>query len=172
MLNASNDLIFTKKRNAMVDLNEVMIHASRKGEVGVLKELADQQVDINTRDDKGYTPLIIACYNRQAAAAAWLLEAGADVDAQDNGGNTALMGAAFKGYPEIAALLIGQGANLDLQHGNGGTALMFAAMFGRNDVLQLLLNHGADKYIADSRGLLAIDLAQQQHNEAGVLLLQ
>lgn len=156
----------------MVDLKEVIIHASRKGEVGVLEELMGLKVDVNTRDEKGYTPLIIACYNGKAAAAAYLLSMGAHVDAQDNGGNTALMGAAFKGYLEIAELLIRHGASLNLQHGNGGTALMFAAMFGRNEVLQLLLAQGADKSIRDARGLLAVDLARQQNNSEGALLLE
>ena len=60
---------------------------------------------INFQDDKGYTPLIIACYNNKYDAAKLLLDAGAFVDAQDFGGNTALMGVSFKGYSEIAKLV-------------------------------------------------------------------
>ena len=146
----------------MTQTTQIIIHASRIGNIEVLQELIRLETDLNVRDEKGYTPLIIACYNNQYRAAKLLLDSGADVNAQDYGGNTALMGVAFKGYKDIAEMLIAQGARLNLRHGNGGTALMFAAMFGRNDVLQLLLHHGADRTLTDSRGLSVFDLAAQQ----------
>lgn len=118
-----------------------IINAARSGDVNLLSSLVTPK-NINDRDEKGYTPLIIACYNHQPDAAAWLLQNGADVNAADFGGNTALMGACFKVYADIAQLLIIIGARLDLQHGNGGTALMFAAMFGRNELVKLLLDNG------------------------------
>src|SRR5471030_3148334 len=108
----------------MIELNELVIPAARKGNLEVLQELITQKADLNKRDEKGYTPLIIACYNNQYAAAKLLLDAGADVNAADSGGNTAIMGVAFKGYPDIAKLLLANGADVNLQHGNGGTALM------------------------------------------------
>ncbi|RYZ96132.1 MAG: ankyrin repeat domain-containing protein, partial [Sphingobacteriaceae bacterium] len=49
----------------MDNLDEIIIHAARKGETGVIKELLEKSANINARDTKGYTPLIIACYNNQ-----------------------------------------------------------------------------------------------------------
>ncbi|RZK87875.1 MAG: ankyrin repeat domain-containing protein, partial [Pedobacter sp.] len=92
---------------------EILTHAARVGNLDILKELIHKQVDLNQRDPKGYTPLILACYNNQYKAAALLIENGADVNAADDGGNTALMGACFKGYADIAELLIQNGAALD-----------------------------------------------------------
>ncbi len=115
----------------MIPINELVIPAARKGDVAVLRELIRQNADLNVREEKGYTPLIIACYNNHYATAELLLQNGADVNAQDTGGNTALMGIAFKGYADIAKLLIENKADLNIQHGNGGSALMFAAMFGQ-----------------------------------------
>ena len=155
-----------------VDMNEVLIHAARLGDTAVIAELLDRKIDGDARDSKGYTPLIIACYNNHYDAAKLLLDAGADVNAQDTGGNTALMGVAFKGYLDVGQLLIERGADLNLQHGNGGTALMFAAMFGRNDLLRLLLEKGADHTLTDTRGLSASDLAAQQGNEEGIRILE
>ncbi|PZQ96223.1 MAG: hypothetical protein DI539_30320, partial [Flavobacterium psychrophilum] len=97
---------------------EMLIHAARIGNIAVLEELIKGGANLNQQDPKGYTPLIIACYNHQYEAAKILIEHGADVNAVDHGGNTALMGAAFKGYADIAELLITHGAALDLQHGN------------------------------------------------------
>ncbi|KKX52175.1 hypothetical protein L950_0201355 [Sphingobacterium sp. IITKGP-BTPF85] len=90
----------------MIQDAHIIIHAARVGNIEVLEELIRQKADLNSRDDKGYSPLIIACYNNQYQAAKLLLNSGAHVNAQDNGGNTALMGAAFKGYKDIAELLI------------------------------------------------------------------
>ncbi|WP_199119772.1 ankyrin repeat domain-containing protein [Pedobacter sp. ASV28] len=150
---------------------EMLIHAARIGNIAVLEELIKGDADLNQPDPKGYTPLIIACYNHQFEAAKLLIAHGADPNASDQGGNTALMGAAFKGYADIAELLLANGAALDLQHGNGGTALMFAAMFGRNELVKLLLLHGADSEICDARGMRAADLALQQGNIEAVELL-
>jgi uncharacterized protein len=147
-------------------------NAARTGDVTFLQENISKINDLNVRDSRGYTPLIIATYNGQLEAAAVLLEAGADVNASDFGGNTSLMGVSFKGYPEIATLLIGYGADLNLQHGNGGTALMFASMFGRNNMVKLLLDFGADINIRENRGMTAADLAAQQGNMEAVEMLE
>jgi len=62
-----------------IHYNEVLIHAARKGEVAVMQELLEKNVDLNCKDEKGYTPLIIACYNNQAEAVKFLLDNGADI---------------------------------------------------------------------------------------------
>ncbi|WP_031526508.1 ankyrin repeat domain-containing protein [Dyadobacter crusticola] len=156
----------------MENYTQVIIHAARLGNVPVLQELVDLKTDVNCRDEKGYTPLIVACYNNQLEAARFLIESGADVNGADYGGNTALMGAAFKGYVDIANLLIDKGAHLDQQHGNGGTALMFATMFGRNDLVKLLISRGASTSILDARGLSVYDLAAQQNNQEALNILE
>jgi ankyrin repeat protein len=157
----------------MDPITSALIHASRTGDLPLLQEIIDQKPDLEVRDDKGYTPLIIASYNHQLAAAQLLLQSGADVNGKDAGGNTALMGVCFKGYGDIAVLLLTHpNINLDALNGNGGTALMFAIMFGRNELTQLLLKYGADVTITDNRGMDALEIALQQGNEQGVLLLK
>ena len=100
----------------------ITLHAARLGETAVLTELIDRGVDVNVQDEKGYTPLIIACYNNRYDAAALLLRHGADVNTADFGGNTALMGAAFKGYADIARLLLMHGADLDRQQAHSAVS--------------------------------------------------
>ncbi|MFL9836677.1 ankyrin repeat domain-containing protein [Flavobacterium sp. ST-75] len=151
----------------MTDITPALFAAARQGNVPVLKEIISSygNVLIDSKDDRGYTPLIIASYNNQPGAVEFLLQSGADPNVADNGGNTALMGAAFKGYSTIGEILLEYGANINAQHCNGGTALMFAVLFGRNDMVNLLLEKGADHTITDSRGHTALDLARQQRNQ-------
>lgn len=99
----------------MTNTSQVIIHAARLGNVEVLEELIRQQANLNAQDEKGYTPLIIACYNNKYEAASLLIQSGADINAQDHGGNTALMGVVFKGYDDIAQLLIENGAQLHME---------------------------------------------------------
>jgi uncharacterized protein len=80
----------------MDPITSALIHASRTGDLPLLQEIIDQKTDLEVRDDKGYTPLIIASYNHQLAAAQLLLQSGADVNGADTSGNTALMGVCFK----------------------------------------------------------------------------
>jgi ankyrin repeat protein len=70
--------------------------AARSGNTSMLREFSAAGYDLNTRDEKGYTALILAAYHGQAAAVKLLLDAGADPCAEDKRGNTALMGAILR----------------------------------------------------------------------------
>jgi ankyrin repeat protein len=119
---------------------------------------ADPYVLSNT-NDKGFTPLIMACYNQQYNIASYLLEASADVNAKDSAGNSALIGVGFKGFTDIANLLIELGADVNATNSNNATALIYAAMFNQKEIAKLLLENGADKSINDSSGNSAFDHA-------------
>ena len=64
----------------------------RSGDTASLKAMLLQTpLLIDSKQSKGFTPLIIATYNGQAEISAILLRSGADINAQDKAGNTALM---------------------------------------------------------------------------------
>lgn len=115
---------------------------------------------ISKKDDKGFPPLIMACYTSQNDVAKFLLETGADLNAQDAADNTALMGVSYKGILDIASILIEQGADVNIQNSQGYTALMFAAMFNQEEIIRLLIQHTADILITDSSGKTASDHAE------------
>lgn len=149
------------------------LDACRRGEVADVAKMCELFPElINERDNKGFTPLIIAAYNDQAEVVAILLQAGADSAMGDRNGNTALMGAVFKGYDAIAHGLLDAGADPNVQNGQGATALTFAATFHRNQLAQRLLQAGADKSIADTFGKTPLDHARVQDNEALVHMLE
>lgn len=146
-------------------IQELLFDAARLGRTDVLPALLLAGADIEGRDAKGHTPLILASYNGQAAATDLLLRHGAEVDRPDRDrGNTALMGVAFKGYGAIAERLLDAGADPRVVNKAGQTALMMAAMFGHGGIVGRLLDAGGDALAADIAGNTAISLAQGQGN--------
>jgi len=94
--------------------------------------------NLNLKDGKGYSPLMLAAYNGNFEATEFLLEMGADPNSSDNSGSTILMGASFKGHLEIVKLLVEKGANPKATNPKNQTALQFAQMFGRTEVANFL----------------------------------
>ena len=64
--------------------------------------------DVNTVDEYGDTPLMLAAEHREDDVVKALIEAGADVNAKDKNGKTALDYARENGYDEIVGLLEGK----------------------------------------------------------------
>ncbi|KAG8480110.1 hypothetical protein CXB51_025350 [Gossypium anomalum] len=54
----------------------------------------------------------------------------------------------------------------------GNTALHLAAFHGRPQMLKLLLNCNADKHATNQAGLMALDIADQHHNEDSITVLR
>lgn len=117
---------------------EALHEAARSGDVVGIARLTNTMQDIDEKNAKGYSPLMLAAYNGQLQATRYLIAIGADVHSTDPAGNSILMGVAFKGHSEILKLLLQHGA--DPQHNNraGQDALQFAQMFGRFDCAELL----------------------------------
>lgn len=149
------------------------LNACRRGDAADVAKMCELFPElINERDDRGFTPLIVAAYNNQTDVIAILLQAGADTAIGDRNGNTALIGAIFKGYDAIVHQLLDAGADPNAQNGQGATALTFAATFHRNGLAERLLQAGADKNLADAFGKTPLDHARVQENETLVRLLE
>jgi ankyrin repeat protein len=149
------------------------IDACRRGDTKEVKQLCDMFPElINARDAKGFTPLIIAVYNHQAAVADILLANGADVNVQDFSGNTALMGTCFKGYADLADKLLEAGADVNIRNGQGAPALTFAATFGQLQIAEKLLQKGAVIDFQDARGKTPLDHARIQENDVMAALIE
>jgi ankyrin repeat protein len=143
-------------------LQQYFFDAAREGRQDMLAEFIGAHYDLDTRDEKGYTALILAAYHGQRAAVEQLLAAGADPCAQDKRGNTALMGAVFKGELTIARRLMQADCAPDQRNNAGQTAAMYAALFQRKDILDALAAKGADLKARDAQGNSAEQLQRGQ----------
>lgn len=94
--------------------------------------------DLDRKNAKGHSMLMLAAYSGQREATAALLDLGADPNTHDLAGNSALMGAAFKGDLEIVRLLCERGADPFHRSSTGSTALETALMFGRAEAARYL----------------------------------
>lgn len=148
------------------DLSRYLFDAARAGDIEVLASLVARGVEVDARDERGSTALILAAYHGQADAVQALLAAGASPNLGDSArGNTPLMGALFKGESESARrLLADPRTDVNARNAAGQTAAMFAALFGRADLIEALAARVADFALADGNGATAETLARMQGN--------
>ncbi len=88
------------------DRTRQFLEAADKGRVSLLMELLTKGVDINDKDDEGYTALHKAVAKGHRSAVVTLLVRGADMAEKDAKGRTPLMAAAEAGQADIVALLL------------------------------------------------------------------
>ena len=122
------------------NLSEDIFALARGGDIHQLNGFLNSNpgVDINKKNHKGYSPLMLAVYNGNHEVSRMLLKSGADPNSSDLSGNTVLMGAAFKGDVEMVILLVNRGAKPDQRNHDGITAEQWARAFGRSNVVSLL----------------------------------
>jgi ankyrin repeat domain-containing protein 50 len=156
--------------------------AAKKGNVKIIKLLAENGANLNARTKHGSSPAIVAALFNQLEAVKLLFRLKADLTLKDSNNRTALEAAKaenseqvvgflsnpsitwfdelFFGYTNdvIAGLERGQ-VNVNEQNKTGQTLLHYAATLGYEDVVKNLLNKKADVNIPDQDGNIAINLS-------------
>lgn len=119
--------------------------AAQRGDVAAIERLAPgSRADREARDDHGRTPLHVATFAGQAAAAQALLLAGADPAALDHDRYDAVTIAAVADDEATLRVLLAHGASAKLITSRyDGTALIAAAHLGHDGVVKQLIAAGA-----------------------------
>ena len=114
----------------------------------VVDELIAAGANVNTANDAGVTPLMVAiAFDPESTRMMrGLLDAGAEIDEQDKGGLTALMYAARYGRKEAVTLLLARGANPTMRDNNGRTAAAFTGNSPESQELTRLLEDAAARH--------------------------
>jgi len=116
--------------------------ACEKGDLATVRKLLDKGVDVNWKDELGFTPLSWASGYGHVQIVKLLLDRGAQINMQDNNGWTALMDASDYGRVDCARLLLERGADMFIQNQDGQTAKYYAKEWakgnGIDDIVRLL----------------------------------
>ncbi len=148
-----------------------LLAAAENGCASELREAMDEGADLECRDLRGYTALILASEQGHPDCVRLLLAGGADKEARNVCGETALFWAAIMGRTECVRLLLQGGADMDAKTHRGYTALICAARGGHADCVRVLLEGGADREAREYSGWNALDHAHAKGHSAIVDLL-
>lgn len=127
--------------------------------------LASRKLQVEARNAKDESPLMMAALRGNLAAARTLIARDADVNKT---GWTPLHYAASGSSGDAQAmvrLLLQHSAYIDAEAPNGNTPLMMAAEFGEIDVARLLLAEGADPTIRNKQGQTALNAARKAERD-------
>ncbi|KFQ63437.1 ankyrin repeat domain-containing protein 34B [Pelecanus crispus] len=126
-----------------------LIRAVYQSRLRLTRLLLEGGAYINESNDRGETPLMIACRTKHVDSQSvskvkmvkYLLENKADPNIQDKSGKTALMHACLeKAGPELVSLLLKSGADPSLQDHSNCSALVYAINSEDKETLKVLLN--------------------------------
>jgi ankyrin repeat protein len=148
--------------------------AARAGDLAKVKSLlATDRGLLNSRDQRGFTPLHSAISKGREPVVSYLIRRGADVDARNKNGLSPVFQALDLSKNRIAALLIRNGANINGKGFRNRTLLHMAARSGNRAIADLLIRKGVPINAVDSRGDTPLDLTiKSLHAETADLILQ
>ena len=130
--------------------------AVESGEEHVCRLFLHAGFDVNARDTREWTPLMIASFNGRETLAIELIKLGASVHAQDADGYTPLHWGTFNGHAQVVQLLLRKGAEPNAVSRANITALLQAAARGHTAIVDLLLQHRAKVNVAATDGSTAL----------------
>lgn len=128
------------------------IKACEAGKISEIALFLSSGMDINTSDERHWTPLMIAAHNGNEEMVELLLKSGADIQHKDIGGYNPLHWAALNGHERIVKLLIDKLADVNARSKHGWTALLQAATRGHLAVCKILIEKGAGINAATNDG--------------------
>ncbi len=123
------------------EASDRLLAAAEKGEPAAVREALDDGADIEVRDDRGRTPLLLAATGDHDVAARILVEAGADPDAQDEQDDSAWLVTGVSGSVKMARVLIPAEPDYALENRYGGTSLIPAGEHGHADYIREVLKN-------------------------------
>ena len=148
------------------------VQSAEKGDHKAVLLFLSSGVDIDTRNEQGWTPLMVSTFNGKEEVAILLIRSGADINAKDTAGYGPLHWAAFNGYSNVVKLLIEKRAKVNERSNHGWSPLLQAATRGHLLAVEQLIASGADVNLASNDGWTPLHKAASNgHIEVVKLLL-
>ncbi|MCC7477717.1 ankyrin repeat domain-containing protein [bacterium] len=157
-----------------IQLNALMV-AAKGGYTDCCRVLVEGGADVNyTEPDRGYTPLLAACYMLKYETADYLISAGGDKLHKAKDGSDAVFMIGLSGSAEGVEWLVRQQMDLNARRPlDGATLLMLCSAKGDARAVEALLLAHADPTLSDNAGRSALTYAREaQKSETEQLLLR
>lgn len=119
---------------------EEILGLVKRDDVNGVKKALDNGANVNTRDGKRRSLLLLATINKQEAMAMLLTEKGAGVNLQDEIQDSPFLYAGATGQTEMVKLFLTHGARFDIFNRYNGTALIPACERGHVETVKVLVN--------------------------------
>ena len=136
----------------------LMIAAS-KGFSGEIDRLVKMGAKVNSYNDDGSTPLMVAVDYKHLETVKAILKHSPLLDEFTIYSETALMIAVKKNFFEIAEVLIRAGAKIDFADNRGATPLHYSALYGYAEMIDMLLYYNAPVDAKTNDGTSALHTA-------------
>ena len=135
------------------DGRTVLISAAARGELDVVNVLLSRGVDVNIKDNRGYTALAHALEARYPEVDEALLNR-PEIDPNVGGllDRPILLAYVWRDNKKATERLLALGANVNLRDKDGDTALHGAAETGNVEIMRMLLDKGADPNAKNKQG--------------------
>jgi ankyrin repeat protein len=157
---------------SFVHAQDDIFAVARTGTVAEMTKIYKETPEkINEKNEYGYTPFLIACYNGNAEMVEYLVDKIKDINGISKFG-TPLMAAVYKRDIPIITILLKNGADVNKTDEKGTTALHYATMFNNTEIAEQLINSGAKANIKDNTGKTAYDHAITYKNEKIITLIK
>lgn len=150
---------------------EGFIKAAESGQRDAVGLFLSAGVEVDTCDERLWTPLMISAFNGNEEIAELLIRSGANVNHADTAGYTPLHWASFNGFSRVVRLLLNKEIDVDARSTHGWTALLQAATRGHLTVSAILIDHGASVNAASNDGWAPLHKAAANGHFAEVMLL-
>ena len=149
-----------------------LIDATRSEDVGAVRALLKQRVNVNATTADGVTALHWAAQRNNLPLVDLLITAGANVKASNRYNITPLYHAALNGNTAMMTRLLDAGADANGASHEGQTMLMTAALAGKPDAVRLLMTRGARvDAVEPYKGQTALMWAASEGNAAAAEIL-
>lgn len=166
-------LSFVGSRVPVFELKKSLFKSVEAGNTDNVEQLIGQIAEVDARNERNETPLIIAARHGQGEVVKLLLSRGAEVDAMNLQGATALSRAAEAGHDQVVKLLLAAGADVERKNQYGLTPLALASSQGNLKISEILLNEGASVRARTNDGDTPLSLAAAGgHAEMVKLLME
>ena len=143
--------------DAGIEMEQLVKSWHKTDDVVMLKLLLKEGVDVNVKDQQGYSKL--RRVNHADNLRFLLSVPGIDIDSTDNEGKSLLFSLLTQ---ESTKIIVEAGANINLQDKDGNTPIMLCTNEGK---IKYLVSKGADLTIKNNKGETVFDIMPKRYHE-------